>query len=56
MGILEQQEKNIRTDKTNSENSKLTEDEWILLTWYREVSEVGQGYIRLVAQALACAL
>jgi hypothetical protein len=56
MGILEQEEKNIRTDKTNSENSELTEDEWILLTWYREVSEVDQGYIRHIAQALACAL
>jgi|LNAP01.1.fsa_nt_gb hypothetical protein len=56
MGILEQEEENIRTDKTNSENSELTEDEWILLTWYREVSEADQGCIRHIAQALACAL
>ena len=42
--------------QTNSENSELTQDEWILLTCYREVSEVDRGYIQHVAQALAGAL
>lgn len=55
--MLDQDEKeNIRGDKTNSENSELTQDELNLLTWYREMSEVDRGYIRHVAQALACAL
>jgi hypothetical protein len=55
--MLDQDEKeNIRGDKANSENSELTRDEWNLLTWYREVSEVDRGYIRHVAQVLACAL
>lgn len=57
MGILDQDEKvHFRGDKTNSENSELTQDELNLLTWYREMSEIDRGYIRRVAQALACAL
>ncbi|WP_213936857.1 hypothetical protein [Pseudomonas sp. dw_612] len=51
---MDQDEKeNLRRDKTNSENSELTQDEGNLLTWYREVSEEDRGFIRQVAQALA---
>lgn len=56
MGILDQDEKErFREDKINGENAELTQDEWNLLTWYREVSEADRGYIRLVAQTLALA-
>ncbi|UVL42367.1 hypothetical protein LOY55_09770 [Pseudomonas sp. B21-040] len=52
--MLDQDEKeNIRRDNTTSENSELTQDEWKLLTWYREVPEADQGYILHIAQTLA---
>lgn len=53
--MLDQDDKkNIRGDMSERENSELTQDEWKLLTWYREMSETDRGYIRHVAQVLAC--
>jgi hypothetical protein len=55
--MLDQDNKeNIRGDRIDSENSELTQDEWNLLTWYRDVSEVDQDYICHVARVLATAL
>ena len=53
--MLDQDDKkNTRLDVSGRENSELTQDEWKLLTWYREMSEMDRGYIRHVAQVLAC--
>lgn len=52
--MLDQDDKeNIRMANANSENSELTQDEWKLLTWYREVPEADQGYILRIARSLA---
>ncbi len=54
--MLDQDEKkNIGVEKSDRENSELTRDEWNLLTWYRELSDVDRGYIRHIARSLACA-
>lgn len=53
--MLDQDEKkNTRLDMSERENSELTQDEWNLLTWYRELSDTDRGYIRHVARTLAC--
>jgi len=55
--MLDQDKKDkLRVGRTNSEKSELTQEEWNLLTWYREMSEVDQGYFQRVAMALAYAL
>ncbi len=55
--MLDQDEKkNISVEKSDRENSEITQDERKLLTWYREMSEVDRGYIRHVARLLASAL
>lgn len=55
--MLDQDEKKkTPADMDERENSELTQDEGNLLTWYRNMSEVDQGYIRHVARALTCAL
>lgn len=53
MGILDQEEENIRGDMTTSENSELTQDKLMLLTWYRKLSYIDRGYILHIVQALA---
>lgn len=52
--MLDQDDKeNIRGDKTTSENSELTQDELMLLTWYRKLSYIDRGYILRIVQALS---
>jgi hypothetical protein len=54
--MLDQDDKkNIGVEKSDRDNSELTQEEWNFLTWYRQMSENDRGYIRHVAQVLACA-
>lgn len=46
------EKKNIRMDKTNSEMSELTQEEWNLLTRYRAMSERDQEYMQHFANVL----
>ena len=54
--MLDQDKKeNIRGDESICENSELTPDELMLLSWYRELSDADRGYVRHIAQTFAAA-
>ncbi|MGN8124569.1 hypothetical protein ACTJK9_22685 [Pseudomonas sp. 22082] len=49
------EKKNMRMDKPNSEMSELTQEEWNLLTRYRAMSEQDREYIQHFVNVLTSA-